>query len=84
MKNTQPSRCASAPDLWRNAWVNGLAGLGLTLGLGMGLAGFLGLWEAYVPKALAVYGLILLVLLGFLPVRFAVPLWQFGSGSRWK
>ncbi len=46
MKNTQPSRRASAPDLWRNAWVNGLAGLSLTLGLGMGLAGFLGLGEA--------------------------------------
>jgi phosphatidylglycerophosphate synthase len=67
MKNIQPSLRTSAPDLWRNAWVNGLAGLGLTLGLGMGLAGFLGLGEAYVPKALAAYGLILLVLLRFLP-----------------
>ncbi len=69
MKNTQPSPRASAPNLWRNAWVNGLAGLGLTLGLGMGLAGFLGLGEAYVPKALAAYGLVLLVLLGFLPLH---------------
>jgi phosphatidylglycerophosphate synthase len=69
MMNTPLSSPASAPDLLRNAWVKGLAGLGLTLGLGLGLAGFLGLGEAYVFKALAAYGLILLVLLGFLPLH---------------
>ncbi len=69
MMDTPLSSPASAPDLLRNAWVNSLAGLGLTLGLGMGLAGFLGLGETYVPKALAAYALILLVLLGFLPLH---------------
>ena len=40
-------------DLRRSAHANGLAGLGLTLGLGLGLAGVLGLDMTYVPKALA-------------------------------
>jgi phosphatidylglycerophosphate synthase len=56
-------------DLRRSAHANGLAGLGLTLGLGLGLAGGLGLNLTYVPKALATYGLILLVLMGFLPLH---------------
>ena len=80
MRNTQLSSQASVQDLWRSAWANGLAGLGLTLGLGMGLAGFLGLGQTYVPKALAAYGLILLVLLGFLPMH--LPRTRLGPANQ--
>jgi len=52
-----------------SAAYNGLAGLALTLGLGVGLAWALGLTDAFVLKALAAYGLVLLVLLRFLPLH---------------
>ena len=55
--------------LLRSAAYNGLAGLALTLGLGVGLAWALGLTGAFVLKALAAYGLVLLVLVRFLPLH---------------
>jgi phosphatidylglycerophosphate synthase len=52
-----------------SARANGLAGLALTLLLGLGLVAGLGLGGAYILKALAAYGLILLILWRFLPLH---------------
>ena len=52
-----------------SALANGLAGLALTLFLGLGLVEALGLGGAYVLMALGAYGLILLILWRFLPLH---------------
>ncbi len=57
-------------DLARSASANGLAGLVLTLGLGLTLGEVLGLDGYFIAKALAAYGLILLILHGFLPLHW--------------
>ncbi|MBP6735633.1 MAG: CDP-alcohol phosphatidyltransferase family protein [Chromatiaceae bacterium] len=56
-------------DLARSARANGLAGLALTLGLGLALVEVLGLGGYFIAKALAIYGLILLMLRGFLSLH---------------
>lgn len=57
-------------DLARSARANALAGLLLTLGLGLTLVEVLGLGGYFIAKALAAYGLILLILHGFLPLHW--------------
>ncbi len=57
-------------DLARSAITNGLAGLALTLSLGLVIAGVLGLSPFYIAKALAAYGLMLLILVRFLPLHW--------------
>ncbi len=55
--------------LRHSALANGLAGLALTLFLGLGLVEALGLGGAYVLMALGAYGLIMLILWRFLPLH---------------
>ena len=69
MIDADPANARRDTGLRRSAAYNGLAGLALTLGLGGGLAWILGLTGAFVPKALAAYGLVLLVLVRFLPLH---------------
>ena len=69
MIDADPGNAPRDTGLLRSAAYNGLAGLALTLGLGVGLAWALGLTGAFVPKALAAYGLVLLVLARFLPLH---------------
>ena len=57
-------------DLARSARANGLAGLVLTLGLGLTLGEVLGLGGDFIAKALAAYGLILLILNRFLALHW--------------
>ena len=66
MIDTDPLTATHKDPLLRSAALNGLAGLALTLGLGVGLVRVLGLSDAFIPKALAVYGLVLLILVLFL------------------
>ncbi|HPB76998.1 MAG TPA: CDP-alcohol phosphatidyltransferase family protein, partial [Chromatiaceae bacterium] len=60
------------PALRRSARANGLAGLALTLvlGLGLDLVADLGLGAAFILQALAAYGLVLLILWWFLPLHW--------------
>ncbi len=52
--------------LVRSAVVNGVAGLLLLTALGLGLAGALGLGNAFLPKAVAAYGVVLGIMAAFL------------------
>ncbi len=69
MPHTGPAPITPNDQLLRSTALNGLAGLALTVGLGVGLVKALGLSNALVPKALAAFGLVLLVLLLFLPLH---------------
>ncbi len=66
---SQPPTQPYDRDLVVSARTNGLAGLALTLGLGLSIAGILGLGLSYLAKALAAYGLIYLILLRYLPLH---------------
>ena len=69
MIDAGPGTAPRDTGLLRSAAYNGLAGLVLSFGLGVGLAWALGLTDAFVLKALAAYGLVLLVLVRFLPLH---------------
>ena len=69
MPGIGPAPITRTNPLLRSAALNGLAGLALTVGLAFGLVRALGLSSTLVPKALAAFGLVLLVLLLFLPLH---------------
>jgi phosphatidylglycerophosphate synthase len=59
--------------LARSAALNALAGLAILTGLGLALDGNLGLSGAFLPKALAVFSIALLVVARFLPLHRPHP-----------
>lgn len=73
MIDADPGDAPHDIGLIRSAAYNSLAGLALTFGLAVGLAWALGLTDAFVPKALAAYGLVVLVLVRFLPLHRPRP-----------
>jgi hypothetical protein len=69
MADMSAQRPAADTELALSAMRNGLAGLLLTVGFGWGLSRVLGLDGTMVPKAVAAYGMVLLILVRFLPLH---------------
>jgi phosphatidylglycerophosphate synthase len=73
-RGTEMAVCGSRqsmldPCLGRDAVLNGLAAIVLTIGMGFGLDGVLGLSDTFVAKAVAALGVALLVLARFLSLH---------------
>ncbi len=80
MTDTNALRPAIDVHLLRSALVNGIAGLVLLTTVGLGLAGALGLGNAFLPKAVAAYGVVLGIMAGFL--RQHRPHHRLGSANQ--
>lgn len=66
--------------LFRSAVLNGLAGLPVLIALGLAIGGTLGLSDAYLPKTLLAFALVLSVAARFLPLH--LPHRRLGPANR--